>query len=75
MGGPDLRAEADAILHGRGLLALLGRYGTAAVMGSYALDLMTWRDLDVYVVDPTWSVDRFFDVGRDLSRPRSSPGA
>jgi len=63
-----IRVEADRILHERGLLALLDRYGRPEVTGSYQLDLMTWRDLDIYVVAADWTVDRFFDLGRDLSR-------
>jgi hypothetical protein len=45
-----LRREAVELLDRTGLLRLLGqRFGGAEIVGSCALDLMTWRDIDVYV--------------------------
>lgn len=44
-----LKQEADQLLWDHGLLEILGDYGRAHIVGSYALDLMVWRDLDVYV--------------------------
>jgi hypothetical protein len=46
----EIKNEADVILHEKGLLALLRSFGRPHVSGSYALDLMTWRDLDIYLV-------------------------
>ncbi len=66
-----LHEEADRILHERGLLALLARYGRPEVTGSHRLDLMTWRDLDLYVVAEAWTVDRFLEMGRVRLRPLS----
>jgi len=67
-----LRAEADDLLDGRGLRDLLGRYGRLHVTGSYALRLMAWRDLDLYleiVGDPEAElpVGKFFDLGRRMA--------
>lgn len=45
----EIRSEADRIL-ASGLLAILERYGDVHLIGSYALGLMTWRDLDCYLV-------------------------
>src|SRR5689334_11189147 len=58
-----LRAEADALLTGTGLRDLLSRSGIVHVSGSYALRLMTWRDLDVYLEAPGMTVAGFFDLG------------
>lgn len=58
-----LRTEADSILHERGLLALMRAYGAPHVTGSYALDLMTWRDLDIYLESPDMPEERFFELG------------
>ena len=44
-----LRAEADNLLIETGLMDLLRHRGSVHVSGSYALRLMTWRDLDIYL--------------------------
>lgn len=44
-----LRSGADRLLHGLGLISILQSYGQPTVTGSYYLDLMVWRDLDLYV--------------------------
>src|SRR5689334_1361695 len=62
-----LRAEADELLYGRGLLAALNKYGTAHITGSYYLDLMTWRDLDLYVDSSAMAEGDFFALGRDIA--------
>jgi hypothetical protein len=44
-----LRREAFALLDGAGLLDVLrGAFGRVEIVGSVALDLMTWPDIDVY---------------------------
>ncbi len=61
----SLREEATRILDGRGLRSTLESFGRLVVHGSHALDLMVWRDLDLYLVpmaslhDPRW----FFELG------------
>jgi hypothetical protein len=62
-----LRAEVDAMLGARGLGQILGRYGTAHVSGSYALKLMTWRDLDIYVEVRELELAPFFELGGRLA--------
>jgi hypothetical protein len=59
----SLRAEADLILHEKGLLGMLRKYGLSHMHGSYALDLMTWRDLDIYLESQGLSEERFFELG------------
>jgi hypothetical protein len=44
-----IRAEADAFLERHRVLDLLRCYGTPHISGSYAMQLMTWRDLDIYL--------------------------
>jgi len=51
-----LRAEADALLRS-GLSDALSRYGEVHPVGSYALGLMAWRDLDLHVVRETADPD------------------
>lgn len=42
-----IKKEADALLYEVGLAPLLSKYGQVFPTGSYALDLMTCRDLSV----------------------------
>ena len=44
-----LRQEADDLLGSKDLRELLEEYGIPHITGSYALQLMTWRDLDIYL--------------------------
>ena len=61
-----LRREANALLTDGGLVALLAEYGTVHLSGSYALQLMTWRDLDIYMEAPDITVDEYFELGRRI---------
>ena len=63
-----LRSEADALLDQRGLRDLLASYGTLRPTGSYALQLMAWRDLDLYLVAPGLDVEAFFALGGRIAR-------
>ena len=58
-----LRTEAEALLESRGLRTLLEQYATIHVVGSYALELMVWRDLDVLMDAPGITVNEFFELG------------
>ena len=62
----SLRAEADAILNA-GLRRLLDAYGETVVHGSYGLDLMAWRDLDIYVAPPSLALNEFFTLGGKIA--------
>ena len=58
-----LRAEADALLEQHGLIGIFGDYGELYIGGSYALELMTWRDLDLYIRARELPVERFLELG------------
>lgn len=62
-----LRAEADGLLTRTGLKDLLNRNGIVHVSGSYALRLMTWRDLDIYLESPAITVSEFFALGSRIA--------
>jgi hypothetical protein len=57
-----IKEEADTILHEKRLLEILNDFGKPYVSGSYALDLMTWRDLDIYLETDLISEQRFFHL-------------
>src|SRR4051812_35965763 len=61
-----LRAEADDMLRS-GLLTILARHGDVHVVGSYALRLMTWRDLDIHIVREELDVTAFFELGSEVA--------
>lgn len=63
----QLRAEADGILQAHGLHSLLSEVGAVHVTGSYLLQLMTWRDLDIYLVAEGLAVERFFWLGASIA--------
>ena len=62
-----LISEADIILYDYGLLEILRKYGNPIVHGSYLLNLMTWRDLDVYLENDEINVEDFFNLGMDIA--------
>ena len=66
MSNDQFRTEADEILRS-GLLTILNRHGEVHIVGSYALGLMTWRDLDIHVVREDMDVPAFFDLGREVA--------
>jgi hypothetical protein len=68
----ELRCEADLLL-ASGLQTILNDYGAAHVIGSYALHLMVWRDLDIHIVQPELDKRKFFELGgkiADLLNPQ-----
>jgi len=62
----EIRVEADRIL-GSGLMNLLAENGEVHVMGSYALRLMAWRDLDIHVVQEAPDINKFFALGGHIA--------
>ena len=63
-----LQNEASNLLNKEGLLALLSTFGTTRVIGSYTLDTMTWRDIDISMVLPDkQDVGLFFDIGTKMA--------
>jgi hypothetical protein len=62
----SIKKEADHILYEQGLLKLLEEFGEPKVSGSYSLDLMTWRDLDIYLVTANIKSIDFFKLGSGI---------
>lgn len=57
-----LRSEADALLR-QGLHDVLASYGAVHIVGSYALQLMVWRDLDIHLIPACLDRREFFELG------------
>ena len=62
-----LISEANQILYDYRLLQILKRYGNPIVCGSYALNLMTWRDLDIYLETNEMTEKKFFNLGGEIA--------
>src|ERR1051326_8117974 len=62
-----IKKEADEILHSKGLLQILNSFGTPHISGSYSLDLMTWRDLDIYLEAGNITTKDFFLLGEKIA--------
>ena len=62
-----IKKEADEILTGKGLLSILNSYGLPHISGSYVLNLMTWRDLDMYLEVENITETDFFILGSKIA--------
>ncbi len=62
----QVRNEADEILYSKGLLELLNKYGRAELTGSYPLQLMCKKDLDISLVNAKLEADEFFELGSKI---------
>ncbi|MBD0373184.1 MAG: hypothetical protein ICV60_20255 [Pyrinomonadaceae bacterium] len=72
MENAELKREAERLVHECRLPELLSQYPRWFIGGSYGYDLMCWRDLDIYVLDPEHDLKRCFDVGYQLTERLSA---
>lgn len=56
------KEQANHILYDLGLLNELNKYGTAHIIGSYKMNLMTWNDLDIDVENNSMSLDKLYHL-------------
>ncbi len=68
MDNAELKTEADLLMLRCGLSELLAAYPGWFIGGSYSYDLMCWRDLDLYVLDPEHDLKRCFEIGYELTQ-------
>ena len=68
MTNDQLKTEADRIVQKAGLPELFSAYARWFIGGSYSYDLMCWRDLDLYVLDPEHDLKRCFDIGYEVTK-------
>lgn len=67
----ELQAEGREILDRLQVLPLIGRLGDPVIVGSFALGLMVWRDIDIEIYCRELSPDVIFEALRPLA---SVPG-
>ncbi len=58
----QLKAEADQFLDDLGLGKLIKEYGDYKIDGSYAYDIMVWRDLDIVVDSSKMSLAKIHEL-------------
>ena len=58
----NYKNKADKLLYDFGLLNELNRYGTPYIVGSYAMDLMAWNDLDIYVSNESMTTEKLYEL-------------
>lgn len=58
----NFKNNADKLLYDFGLLNELKNYGTPYIVGSYAMDLMVWNDLDIYVSNEFMSTEKLYKL-------------
>jgi len=63
-----LQSEAVTVEHDLGLEELLGQIGRPVRVGSAALGLMVWRDLDITVICPRLDIALVSQLGARLAR-------
>lgn len=61
-----IRAQAEKMLERTGLLHVLSAYGKVAVTGSYRMDMMCWRDIDLYIEDGASVRENWFSLVKDV---------
>jgi hypothetical protein len=57
-----VKQNADALLQESELISHLQNYGEVLIAGSYSINLMINRDIDLYVIHPEVSQERVLDV-------------
>jgi hypothetical protein len=62
----QLQAEAQNILDKMGLISFLEKYGQPIIVGSVAVGLMTWRDIDIEVVVNKVSIEDLLEIAKFL---------
>ena len=64
-----LHAEAENLLVQEDLLATIQRFGPASIVGSYALNLMVRRDIDIYFqLSDDLDIGTFFAIGAAITQ-------
>ncbi|HEY5839771.1 MAG TPA: hypothetical protein VIT19_12100 [Pyrinomonadaceae bacterium] len=72
MNNDQLRDEADVLMQKCILPELLADYASWFIGGSYNYELMCWRDLDVYVLDPQHDLRKCFEIGYQMTHRLSA---
>ena len=59
--------EVKKLLDSKRLQETLEKYGTVEATGNYSLNLMTWRDLNLYLISEDITKNEFFYLGAEIN--------
>jgi len=68
-----IKNEADVLLNKYQLIKILERYGNINFTGSYELDLMYKKDIDISLINDDLSVPEFSQLGKELIDTLNTP--
>ena len=68
----DLEKEAKSVLKDTNLIKLLSKHGKVEIVGSLALGLLVWRDIDIDVVmNRNFDTDKYFQMVIELFKHKN----
>jgi hypothetical protein len=67
----QLKAEIDSILNKSNLLQIISKYGTPLIVGSYAYDLLVWKDFDINLTIKNFAAANIQSLIKELSQALS----
>lgn len=70
----EIKSKADLLLYQKEILNILERFGKVIITGSYSLDLMIKKDLDISLVNDKLKQIEFFELGKLLSEKLNPHG-
>lgn len=62
----QLYDQAADVIKKLNLFQILAKYGQVNLVGSFALELMTWKDIDFEVVTPNPSIEAYWEIVKHL---------
>lgn len=68
-----IKKEADELLHKNQVLETLSKFGRVKFTGSYELNLMYKKDIDISLINDNLSVQDFTQLGKELIDKLNSP--
>ena len=70
-----IRKEADELLNKYQVVEALSKYGQVKFTGSYELDLMYKRDIDISLINDNLTVENFTRLGKELIDKLNTPNS
>lgn len=68
-----IKNEANNLIENFNLVSIISQYGDLYYTGSYELDLMYKKDIDISIVNNNISVEEFSQLGKDLIDKLNTP--
>lgn len=62
-----LKSEIDYIIKQTGFIKILSKYGKPKIVGSYAYNLMTWRDFDIDLSMDNTNAEKIYSLIKEVA--------